>query len=434
MLLRNSVGNRIFFYRNTVKYFNFNSLQQELIDRRPDLNLERLVDDKNTNDLEKNISKRKGVGNVKKIKDIWKEIQNFEKTSFESIDESRKVYKNLWDQLYWEAYNIPNDTHPETPIGEEDKGEVIKCYGETNENLPDMKIAEDIIKKWGVLSYPNKYCGNRSYYFNGYLSGLEKALLNYVYNYVKNLGFTPVIVPDIVDNNTTVSCGVFQRSEHPIQYDVLGNPFLHLSGTSEMGLAGMVEGKIFLKHDVFPKKFVSLSRCYRPEISKSTTEAKLYRVHEFFKVEMFSICKPDQSDKVLEEFVDIQTKILEDLDIPYQLINMSSEELGAAAYKKYDINGLMPGRKIYGEVTSASNCTDYQARRLNLRYKNENGDIEYLHTVNGTAIASTRALICLIENMIMRKEKPKFIEKLNMKEERDFWKPIKMSDASSFKY
>uniref|UniRef100_A0A0N5C3A2 serine--tRNA ligase n=1 Tax=Strongyloides papillosus TaxID=174720 RepID=A0A0N5C3A2_STREA len=434
MLLRNFINHKNIFIRNSVQYVKLNPLQQELVDRRPDLDLETLTDEEHIETIEKNIKSRKGVGDVRKIHEIWRSIECFDKSKYSSVEESKKIFKNLWDQLYLEAYNIPNKTHPSVPLGPEENGKIVKSFNLTDDPLPNVQIAEDIGRSWKNLSYPSHTSGNRSYYFNGFLSFLEKALLKYAYNYVKSLGFIPVIVPDIVHNNVTVGCGVSQRSDHSIQYSVLNNPSLHLAGTSEMGLAGLLEGKTFVKHDIFPKKFVALSRCYRPEISQSVNEAKLYRVHEFFKVEMFSICRPDQSDGVLEEFVEIQKKILEDLEIPYQLIDMASEELGASAYRKYDINCLMPGRKLFGEVTSASNCTDYQSRRLNIRFKNKDGNYEYVHTINGTAIASTRSLISLLENWRMTRGKTNSFEKLSASDKKDMWKPIKITEASVFKY
>ncbi|CEF64793.1 SD21818p [Strongyloides ratti] len=434
MLLRNFIKQKSLFIRNCVQYIKLNSLDQELVDRRPDLDLETLVEEEHFEKIKKNITNRKGIGNIEKIHEIWKCIQDFDKSNYQSIEESKKIYKNLWDQLYLEAFQIPNKTHPSVPLGPEENGKIVATYKVTDEEFPKIKIAENLCKSIGNLSYPSVASGNRSYYFTGFISSLEKALLKYVYEYLKNLGFIPVVVPDIIHNNITVGCGVYQRTNHSIQYSLLNNPSLHLSGTSEMGLANLVEGKTFIRHDIFPKKFVSLSRCYRPEISKSAVEGKLYRVHEFFKVEMFSICRPDQSDNVLDEFVNIQKKIVEDLDIPYKLIDMASEELGASAYRKFDIVGLMPGRKIFGEITSASNCSDYQSRRLNIRYKNKDGKYEFLHTVNGTAIASTRSLICLLENIQMKKEKNKIFEKIFLDKKRGDWENIKATEASVFKY
>uniref|UniRef100_A0A914XZT8 serine--tRNA ligase n=1 Tax=Panagrolaimus superbus TaxID=310955 RepID=A0A914XZT8_9BILA len=165
-----------------------------------------------------------------------------------------------------------------------------------------------------------------------------------------------------------------------------------------MGIADKLASRTF-KESELPKLFFAESRCFRPEISKSASEAKLYRVHEFNKLEMFAICTPTQSSKVLQMFLEIQIKIWSKLGVKYRVLDMPSEELGAAASRKYDIEAWMPGRGIYGEVSSTSNCTDYQARRLGIKYQNEgnSGEECFVHTCNGTAMASTRALITVLE-------------------------------------
>uniref|UniRef100_A0A914XYL2 serine--tRNA ligase n=1 Tax=Panagrolaimus superbus TaxID=310955 RepID=A0A914XYL2_9BILA len=167
---------------------------------------------------------------------------------------------------------------------------------------------------------------------------------------------------------------------------------------SEMGIADKLANRTF-KESELPKLFFAESRCFRPEISKSASEAKLYRVHEFNKLEMFAICTPTQSSKVLQMFLEMQIEIWSKLGVKYRVLDMPSEELGAAASRKYDIEAWMPGRGIYGEVSSTSNCTDYQARRLGIKYQKDgnSGEECFVHTCNGTAMASTRALITVLE-------------------------------------
>ncbi|CDH93004.1 serine--tRNA ligase [Caenorhabditis elegans] len=188
-----------------------------------------------------------------------------------------------------------------------------------------------------------------------------------------------------------------QRSDHPIQYTLAGEEsHTKLSGTAEMGIAAFLRGRTF-NQDQLPIRLVSLSRCFRTEISKSASEAKLYRVHEFSKVEMFVVSTPEQSAAELDYLVEVQKGTFQALGVHCRQLEMPSEELGASAARKFDIEAWMPGRKLYGEVSSASNCTDFQSRRLGIKYKTADGTTKYAHTCNGTALASTRALISVLE-------------------------------------
>lgn len=172
----------------------------------------------------------------------------------------------------------------------------------------------------------------------------------------------------------------------------LHNSDLCLSGTAEMALAGYLSGKNLSK-DSFPLKLAAISRCYRAETSNLHEERGLYRVHEFTKVEMFIACQPDDSDKLLEDLREEQENFFEKLGLCFKVLDMPPHELGAQAYRKYDMEAWMEGRAMWGEVSSCSNCLDYQARRLDIK----SGD-EFVHTLNGTACAIPRLLIAIVEN------------------------------------
>ncbi|XP_058974484.1 serine--tRNA ligase, mitochondrial [Musca domestica] len=171
---------------------------------------------------------------------------------------------------------------------------------------------------------------------------------------------------------------------------------LCLSGTSEMALAGFFENYM-LEENELPLKVAAVSRCFRAETSGLTEEKGIYRVHQFTKVEMFSICSATQSEHMIECFKNLQLELFKKLGLKLRLLDMPPNELGASAYQKYDIEAWMPGRATWGEISSCSNCTDYQAKRLNIRYRTREGDIKYTHTVNGTAAAIPRLLIGLLE-------------------------------------
>lgn len=169
---------------------------------------------------------------------------------------------------------------------------------------------------------------------------------------------------------------------------------LCLSGTSEMALAGYFAGSR-IKSSQLPIKVTAVSKCFRAETSNIHEERGIYRVHQFTKVEMFSVCRPSESSSILEEFKDIEVKLFENLGLHFKLLDMPPFELGAPAYRKYDIEAWMPGREIWGEISSCSNCTDYQSRRLNIRVDDTD---EFAHTVNGTACAIPRMLIAIVES------------------------------------
>jgi seryl-tRNA synthetase len=172
---------------------------------------------------------------------------------------------------------------------------------------------------------------------------------------------------------------------------------LCLSGTSEMSLAGYFSGKI-LDLEKLPIKCAAISRCFRAETSSLLEERGIYRVHQFTKVEMFSVCRSNQSESLLNEFRDIEVELFKEIGVHFQLLDMPPFELGAPAFRKYDIEAWMPGRSMWGEISSCSNCTDYQSRRLNILVNNNNKlEVEFAHTVNGTACAIPRMLIAIIE-------------------------------------
>lgn len=210
-------------------------------------------------------------------------------------------------------------------------------------------------------------------------------------------GFNLISVPDILPSEVIKSCGMNVDGERTQVYRILPSN-LCLSGTSEMALAGYFAGSK-TKIEKLPLKCAAVSRCFRAETSGLQEEKGIYRVHQFTKVEMFSVCRESQSSQVLEEFKEIEINLFKNIGIHFQLLDMPPYELGAPAYRKYDIEAWMAGRKMWGEISSCSNCTDYQARRLNITIDNESkSPVEFAHTVNGTACAIPRMLIAIVEN------------------------------------
>ncbi|XP_057669806.1 serine--tRNA ligase, mitochondrial [Diorhabda carinulata] len=359
----------------------------------PELNEEYLCNPCNSNAIENNINNRKGVGDIKLLHEL--------KNKLEKINGQSHEYESIRSQYYKELNQIPNDTHPNIyTYG--DKPKVIKVVN--NKKLFPFKCEEfgEIAKKLNLVRTEQlgNVSGNRSYYILGELAELEQALINYFVENLINSGYELISVPDILPRYIIERCGMNTRGERNQVYTLdskIHPPDMCLSGTSEMALAGFLAGDI-LSEDDLPKKLAAVSRCYRAETSSTAEERGIYRVHEFTKVEMFMVTTPEMSDNALEEIRKWEEEQFKSLDLHFQVLDMPPHELGAQAYRKYDIEAWMPGRKVYGEISSCSNCTDYQSRRLNIKYKTKEGETRFVHTLNGTACAIPRLLISIIEN------------------------------------
>ncbi|GMS96675.1 hypothetical protein PENTCL1PPCAC_18850 [Pristionchus entomophagus] len=367
--------------------------------KRPEFDFDYLLEPVNLEKIRDEIKARKGVGDIDSLHSTWAEIQSI-MGGERKIDE--REYERLWDTLYSEAARIPNATYAGVPRGGEEQAVVVDVLNPgAKREESGLKTAEQIVHSWRSLLHPTEAAGQRSYAFIGPLARLERAVLDYAWTRVQTLGFKPVQVSDLVPRDIGEACGMMHDG---MQYTLDSDRDTALSGTAEMGIAAMLRGTTFPAEQL-PLRFVALSRCFRPEISKSAAEAKLYRVHEFTKVEMFTVCSPSQSEAELSFLVDVQKDTLRTLGLHARVLEMPSEELGASAHRKYDIEAWMPGRKLFGEVSSASNCTDFQSRRLGIRYSDASGTRHFAHTCNGTAIAVPRALIAILETFQDEKRK-----------------------------
>ena len=239
--------------------------------------------------------------------------------------------------------------------------------------------------------------GAKFYYLKNEGVLLELALTRYVLDKIMDKGFIPHITPDLAKESVVSGIGYNPRGNETNIYSIQGGD-LCLIGTSEITLGGMYMNRL-LKSKEMPLRLAGLSHCFRTEAGSAGRVSKgLYRVHQFSKVEMFIICEPSESEKYLESILEIEEDICKELNLPYRVLNIASGDLGNPASRKYDIEVWMPGRNSYGEVTSASNCTDYQSRRLNIKYKDSANDSQFVHMLNGTAIAIPRMIIAILEN------------------------------------
>ena len=302
-----------------------------------------------------------------------------------------------------EARAIPNYAHPKAPVGKEDKDSLaVKFHGEIPHFSFKPKDHVQLGESLDVLDFDSgaKVAGQKFYYIKNQLVILQMALERYAMDIVLKHGFTPFITPDIAKEEILQGIGFNPRGEESNIYTIEGTGTC-LVGTAEITLGGYYQNTILDKSQL-PIRMTGLSHCFRREAGGAGQYSKgLYRVHQFSKLEMFIYCLPEESDKFHEEILSIEEEIFSGLGLAYRVVDTATGDLGAPAYRKFDIEAWMPGRGEageYGEVTSTSNCTDYQARSLNIRYRDDDGKIKFVHMLNGTAVALSRAIVAIMEN------------------------------------
>ncbi len=302
-----------------------------------------------------------------------------------------------------EVRQIPNYAHPDAPIGKEDKDSLaIRFHGEPTRFPFKAKDHVQLGEELDILDFDSgaKVAGQKFYYIKNQAVILQMALERYAMDIVLKHGFTPFITPDIAKEEILAGIGFNPRGEESNIYTIEGTGTC-LVGTAEITLGGYYQNMILEKKDL-PIRMTGLSHCFRREAGGAGQYSKgLYRVHQFSKLEMFIYCLPEESEKAHQEILAIEEEIFSGLGLPYRVVDTATGDLGAPAYRKFDIEAWMPGRGDdgeYGEVTSTSNCTDYQARNLNIRYRDDDGKLKFVHMLNGTAMALSRAMVAIIEN------------------------------------
>lgn len=298
---------------------------------------------------------------------------------------------------------IPNHTHPAAPTGASDEENVeIKVSSEKQELGFTPKSHTDLAKDLDLIDFDRgaKVTGAKFYFLKGKLVLLEQALIQWVLKELVAEDFTPIETPDLAKEEVMAGTGFNPRGSEDQIYTINGTD-LSLVATAEIPVGGYFKDEILDAKDL-PLRFVALSHCFRKEAGAYGKESYgLYRVHQFTKVEMFIFSTPEQSEGLHEELRRLEERIFSKLGLRYRVVDICTGDLGGPAYRKYDLESWMWGKGQgaggWGEVTSTSNCTDYQARRLNIRYRKEDGSVELVHTLNGTAVALSRALITIME-------------------------------------
>lgn len=331
---------------------------------------------------------------IAKMKELGEQVKKLEETK-ESIEVK---YREL-------LLRVPNMTHSETPIGGEEDFKVLSKK-EPHDFGFEPKDHEQLMLDLDLIDFERgaKVAGSKFYFAKNDLVRLNQALLNYGMDVVTAHGFTLMETPDMAKMEILEGAGFNPRGEETQIYSI-ANTDLCLVGTAEITVGGFHKDEI-LDLGSGPKKYVALSHCFRTEAGAyGRTSKGLYRVHQFTKLEMFVYCKPEESETLHQELLAIEQEIADGLGFPYRVIDIASGDLGGPAYRKYDLEAWMTMKAStgsaqgdYGEITSTSNCTDYQARRLNIKYKNEAGENEFVHTLNGTAVVLSRFPIAILEN------------------------------------
>jgi len=338
---------------------------------------------------------------IKEMKDLGEQIKRLE-------DVLTLINKDYMDLLM----NVPNLTHPAVCVSQdEENNPIVGTFKEPTKfdfkPKDHVELAEDL----DLIEFDRatKVAGAKFYYLKNELALMEFALIQYALHKVMKHGFTPFITPDLAKQDVLRGLGFNPRGDATQIYNIenpdTSSPSLCLIATAEITMGGYHMDEI-LKEEDLPKKYVAVSHCFRTEAGSYSKYSKgIFRVHQFTKIEMFQYTTPVQSEAAHKELLNIEKEIFEDLGIPFRVVDHCTADLGAPSARTFDLEAWMPGKPNKGgkqgdwaEITSTSNCTDYQSRALNIKFKDNYGKLNFVHMLNGTAIAVSRALIAIMEN------------------------------------
>lgn len=332
-----------------------------------------------------------------------------QKPDAEQVEEGRRLKDELADLEHQQASidkeyevlhsSVPNVFPDDTPLGGEEANAEVKKWGETKEREFEVKDHLTWAEERGLLDFERgaKVAGNKFYYISGQLVDLELAVMSMAMELAKSHGFKPMLVPHLVNTRTLEGAGFSARGDEKQIYKIEDED-LNLIATAEIPLTGYHADEI-LDEKELPKQYAGLSPAYRVEGGAYGKHNRgLFRTHQFNKVELYVFCRSEESEDWHQKMVALEEEFCQKLEIPYRVVRIAAADLGAPAYKKFDVEYWSPADKSYRELMSCSNVTDYQARRLNIRYKKADNSTELAHTLNGTLAAMSRIPIALIEN------------------------------------
>ncbi|OGH24362.1 MAG: serine--tRNA ligase [Candidatus Levybacteria bacterium RIFCSPLOWO2_01_FULL_39_24] len=391
-------------------------IQKAALDKNIDININHILEiDKKYKELSISVQKLREERNVLTEK-IKRDPKQFDRKGAQSLkqklEKEEKALSAVWEELKIELLKIPNVPAVNTPIGPNSKfDKEIRRWGKIPKFDFPIKNHIEIGKNLDILDFVAgaKVSGFRGYYLKNEGALLHWAVLNFAFAKMISHGFTPMVPPTLIHEFVLVGSGHFPFGKRDIYQianpgklesgEEIKNP-IYLGGTSEPALLAYFADKILTEKEL-PIKICALTQCYRSEVGDYGKDVKgLYRIHEFTKVEQVVICRNDlkESEKLHQEMQSISEEILQELDLSYHVVQNSTGDMGAGKYKMFDIETWMPARNNYGETHSNSNLTDWQARRLNMKFKDRKGIVNYCYTLNNTVIASPRILIAILEN------------------------------------
>ena len=323
------------------------------------------------------------------------------------IAELEKALEPLNVQIRELILKVPNLTHPDVKMSsDENDNPVLETNLEPTKFSFEPKDHVQLAESLDLIDFDRatKVSGNKFYYLKNELAQLEYALVQYALDILVSKGFTPFSTPDLAKREVLEGLGFNPRGESTQIYNI-ENSDLSLIGTAEITMGGYHMNEVLNEADL-PKKYAAVSHCFRTESGSYSKFSKgIFRIHQFTKIEMFSYCMPGDSEKIHQELLEVEKEIFSKLEIPYHVIDHCTADLGGPSYRTYDLEAWMPGKPNadgtngdWAEITSTSNCTDYQSRGLNIKYQDKDGNKNFAYTLNGTAIAVPRTLIAIMEN------------------------------------
>jgi seryl-tRNA synthetase len=341
------------------------------------------------------------IGKLKKAgKDASKEVEKAKSLDPEITSIQAEVAR-AEEKAHEYLMRLPNLLHETVPVGKDDSGNVqvrswgvIPKFGFDAKNHIDLGLNLDIID----VERAGKVTGSRFFYLKGEGVLLDMALMSFALEEMTKKGYLPVEPPYLMRREPyegVTALGDFEEVLYKIE-----NEDLYLIATSEHPMAAMFMNEV-LKEEDLPLKLAGISACFRKEAGAHGKDTRgMFRTHQFNKIEQFVFCQPEESWKLHEELLHNAEELVQKLGLPYRVVNVCTGDIGTVAAKKYDIEAWMPAQNAYREVVSCSNCTDYQARRLGIRYREKEGAPPkgFLHTLNSTAIATGRTIVAILEN------------------------------------
>lgn len=361
--------------------------KSEVVDRllKVDETRRQLITDIEKLRAEKNKLSQKDVKKGKKIKETLRRLE----PDLRAVEEE---FKKL-------SYQIPNLPAADVLVGKDERdNKEIKKWGEINKFSFKVKSYDELGESLDLIDTKRagKVSGTRFGYLKNEAVLLELALINYGFEILLKEGFLPLLPPAMISLDSMRDMG-YLGDENIGEMYVLDKDKLVLVGTAEQSIGPMHKDEVLDEKDL-PQRYLGFSACFRREAGSYGKDTKgIFRVHQFNKAEMFSFIKPEDDDKEHEYLLSLEEKLMQKLEIPYRVVKMCTGDLGNPAARKYDIEAWFPAEKRYRETHSTSTCTDFQSRRLNIRYRKKDGELAFVHTLNGTAF-SERPILAILEN------------------------------------